>query len=712
MKKKIVQLHVKRMCKIILLSNIAMLTAIFYSNVFAQAADPYAHGNVITVGTGEEEYHFQQGIYGGTESGTIKSTNIRVDHTANYFEYIYGGSKSGTITGTSAIEVNGRVPNNWKTATADPANMTAYYLWGGNQNGGSIGNVDLMLNNGWIYGIVIGGGRSNVEGNVNITFNQGLVGSLPEYSSGHGEFYAGVEGIGNFVNGNTYITIAGNSYNPSTYTAGNNDYTIVRQHVLGGGCLGGKVNGYTYINIQGGSIFGHIAGGSGGGAGDDEAYRTSVGSTFINISKGEIGVYNPDINGGNVYGGGYSGPNDVLGNTNIHIYGTAKIAGAVIGAGQAQPGSLVYRTKLFNTVEGNSYILIENGTIGDNIYAGGAIASGTRSGTNYGATVKGDGTITLRGMRPDNTFAKTFKQAIHPGYFSGSNSKSHLVFDNYQADFLGKVGNGVQDFGIFTNIRFINNSDASIDPENFYAENWKIKEGSAVTVNINSTATLKKQETFENEGIFSLNAVTGPNATLIMPGNYKSMSNSSLKLSATNNGTKTYLSISGTAIKGDGSTTVDVTLASDWDGSRIDLIEASASGSDIDAFVMADIPVNGKSASLSTQQIGEKIIWYIGEKATGGYIGEASFSAPKANFDVTVSKNPVAANEEVIIITEVPNNEWAGSRLELYNSAGVKLLSDTLKGKETPITISGSGVYELKVTTGKGLSTTVRILVK
>ena len=122
MKKRIIQLHAKRVCKVIMLSNFAMATAIFSPNVFAQAADPYANGNVITVGTGEEEYHFQQGIYGGTdENGTIESTNIRVYHTAKYFESIYGGSKSGTITGTSKINVNGRVPYDWQTTTVDPA---------------------------------------------------------------------------------------------------------------------------------------------------------------------------------------------------------------------------------------------------------------------------------------------------------------------------------------------------------------------------------------------------------------------------------------------------------------------------------------------------------------------------------------------------------------------------------------------------------------
>jgi len=707
MKKNVVLLDTKRTWRVVFLSNLAVLTAVFSSNVFAQAADPYANGQVITIGTGEGEYHFQQGIYGGTdENGAIESTNLRVFNTAKYFETIYGGSKSGIITGTSKINVNGKVPYNWKTTTVDPANMTAYHLWGGNRNGGSIGNVNLILNNGWIYGIVIGGGRSNVEGNVNVTFNQGLIGSLPEFVGGQGEFYAGVEGIGNVVKGNTYTTIAGNSYHPDTYVAGNNDYTIVRQHVLGGGCLGGKVDGYAYINIQGGSIFGHIAGGSGGGAGDNEAYRTSVGSTFIDIAKGEIGIYNPDNNGGNVYGGGYSGPNDVLGNTNIHIYGTPKIAGSVVGAGQAQPGILGYKTKLFNTVYGNSNILIENGTIGGNIYAGGMIASGTGGSIKYGATVEGDGTITLRGMRPDNTFAKTFKQTIYPGYFSGANSKSNLVFDNYQADFLGKAGTNILNFGVFSNIRFINNSDVSMNPANFYAKNWKIKGGSAVTANINSSATLQRQETFENEGTLSLIAVNGTDASLVMPGSYKSMLNSALKLSATDNAAKTYLSISGAAVKGNGSTTVDLTLDSDWDGSRIDLIEASASGSDVDAFVMPDRSVNEQLVSLNSQEVGGKIIWYI---------GDVSFlSAPevKANFNLTVSKNPVAVNEKFMLVADFPDNEWGGARMELYNSTGAKLLSDALKGKETPITIQGRGVYELKVTTAKGLSTTVKILVK
>ncbi len=707
---KIKQTHAQKGIKSALLAGSIALTFTPFANISAQQpADPYANGNSVFVGKSAGQTDFQQGIYGGVENGTISSTSIGVGKTANYFESIFGGNNTGTITGTCKMYVDGKTPISWKYApTNDVSYRTSYYLWGGNRNGGSIGSVDLTIDNGWIYGIVVAGGKSNVLGDVNVTFNKGLIGSLPEYKSGHGEFYAGVEGIGNEVKGNTYLTISGDSYDPNAEDLCKN-YTIVRQHVLGGGYLGGCVRGNTYINVQGGSVYGHVVGGGGGGEGIDEAYRGRIyGNTFINMTGGEIGINNPDANGGCLYGGGYSGPNDVYGNTNIYISGTAKIAKDVVGAGQAQVYKIMgitYKPKLFNTVSGNSNIIIENGEIGGNIYAGGSLEGGiSNDGQNirYGATVAGNGTITLRGMKSGNTFAQTFKQSILSGYFSGASSQSTLIFDNYQTDFLGKAGSSAST-GLLTNLKFINSSDITIKPADYYAKNWEIESGS--NVGINSTGTLQQQETFSNSGSLSFN---GGQITLTLAGGYTSFANATLNMSATDNSTKDYLVITSNATKSTGSTTINLNLPSSWEGERIDLIEA-LNGSNADAFVLNEFSVNGNTVSLRNEVEGNKMFWYIGTGLRG-----ARLSGVQANdFDVIVVPNPISAGNQITVFVESADNEWANTQLNVYSSTGINVYSTAVNGRETTVNMpNSSGTYELNVTTGKGISKTVKVLVK
>ena len=662
--------------------------------------DPYANGYMITIGKNAGQYDFQQGIHGGAENKTIESTNLCISNTANYFETIYGGNNTGTITGTSRTIVYGKMPCDLKNATIDDNNfMTAYHLFGGNKNGGSIGSVDLTIGKGWIYGNVISGGNSIVENNVSILFSGGLIGSLPEFKSGQGELYAGVTGIGNRVKGNTYLKVTGNSYNPNAIVTGcNNDYTIVRQHVLGGGNLGGLVMGNTYVNIEGGSVFGHVTGGGGGGSGEEEIYRASTGNTFVTITGGEIGIHNPDNNGGNVYGGGYSGPNDILGNTNVLISENARIAGSIVGAGQAQIGLAGYRTKLPNKVYGNAYIVIENGTINGNIYAAGMIASGLSGGKPYGATVEGNGIVTLKGIMPDNTFATTFKQSILPGYFSGTASTSTLIFDNYQTSFLGKVGSSTNS-GAFTNIQFINSSIVDTDVSGFYAKNWEIAFGS--TLNIQQTATLQDQETFVNAGILSLGT-----SQVTLSGNYTSETNALLKIDVTSNTEKGYLDINGSAKKSTGSTSIDLNLSSSWNGERINLVEAAETGSDADAFTMNEFIVGGKTAVLANEVKNGKRIWYVGDKNSLAF---KSIETDKSN--ITISQNPVSVGEDLTIFSNLSDNEFPGS-INLFHYSGKKILTSVLEGKETSIKMPTQGVYILQTTTKSGISKTFNIIVK
>ncbi len=570
-------------------------------------ADPYANGAAITIGAGPGEYNFPASgskVYGGANGGTLLGTNITIGPTAKTtIQEIHGGSNGGTVTGEAKVTYNGATVPDLQSSTTG---YNAYHLYGGS-NGGTADSVSLTMNGGWVRGWVAASLGGAISGDSHVTVNGGLVGSnLATFSGGQGEVYGGAANA--TVSGDTYVTISGGIFNPATYRPGDANFTVIRQHVLGGGfqnsnaAAPGNVTGDTHVNVVGGSVFGHVCGAGGGG---DGSLANTVGNTHVVISGGEIGVLNPDANGSNIYGGGYGGRNSVTGNTSVYVTGTARIKGHVYGGG---------KTKLLssfnNTIGGNASVLIDGGIIGGNVYAGSeAIALYSSS------TVNGTATVTLRNIDNGNSFVQNFgvTQSLMPGKVTGA---SAAVFDHVTADFQGMVGSNAT-AGLFTDLSFVGNTLMDINPAaNYYAKNWLIETGS--TVNLKNTAALQKQETFRNGGLLSLNAMayTSQNIRLTMPGSYTSLANGQLSLDATDNTVKDYLAITQSAKKDGGNKTqILLNLNQSWSGARIDLVEADA-GSELDAFTMNTITLqSGRKAVLQSEVSGAKTFWYIAEAA-------------------------------------------------------------------------------------------------
>ena len=112
---------------------------------------------------------------------------------------------------------------------------------------------------------------------------------------------------------------------------------------------------------------------------------------------------------------------------------------------------------------------------------------------------------------------------------------------------------------------------------------------------------------------------------LTLTGNYMGEDGSQLHASVTANTNvsgKGYLAISGTAGNSGGSTLIVLDLFADWDGSRIDLVEALDAGSDADAFTMNPTTASGsgKTAKLYNESSDDKRIWYICEESVCGTV--------------------------------------------------------------------------------------------
>ncbi|MEU2312268.1 InlB B-repeat-containing protein [Streptomyces albidoflavus] len=559
-------------------------------------ADPHANGTPVTLsGTDDPasgRYDFTgNSVYGGGNNLTpaLTSTDLSVDATARSHLNIYGGNQAGPLDGPSRLTYDGARPDLTSTATSG---YQAYFLYGAGESGTTTGPSTVTMNDGWVRGWVIGGGKGPVVGDTTVTMNGGLIG--PHLNSGEtvgqAEIYGGGFGADGTVQGNTYVTVQGPVYDPATYEPGQRA-TLVRQHVLGGGSSGAVVTGDTHVAVKGGTIQGMVLGGPGGGG----LANNVVGDTYVEVSGGIITTQAGSTAGGSVFGGGYARNQNVTGNTHVRIVDGANISGGVYGGGYAGPLSIQG-----NVVTGNADTLIEGGKIGTNIYAGAAGLS----------RVNGTATVTLKDIAPGDPFATDFTRQILRGGI-GTGGTAHTVFDHQTAPFLGTVGTANN--GQMDSIRFVDDTRMDVDPARFHGRDWLIENGSTVDV---VAAGPMSSRTFTNAGLLRLDGPDAPeNLLSTIGGNYVS-EGGTLAMGATSDEAKNFLEIQQAATLGDdGPTTIDLDLSPDWDGDRIDLVR-SAAASDAGAFTMTPIPVDngsfrGTAVLKSEPNEAGGLTWYI-----------------------------------------------------------------------------------------------------
>ena len=127
-------------------------------------------------------------VYGGSESGTVASTEIVM--TSGTVKAIYGGCRDGSVTGLSHVRLtggscSGSVICGGMNATTgstllEATNFTAKNMTGGGYKGGIGGNVDVLLTNCTISTTFYGGnsgtsGLGAITGNVHVAVSGGSI---------------------------------------------------------------------------------------------------------------------------------------------------------------------------------------------------------------------------------------------------------------------------------------------------------------------------------------------------------------------------------------------------------------------------------------------------------------------------------------------------------------------------------------------------------
>ncbi len=247
-----------------------------------EVGDVFGGGNLAIYG-GTPEVYVKNGtvanVFGGgngdplsttQEPGQVAGTNVTIgDATEGYCAIVtgnvYGGGNAAKVAGSTIVTYN---DENTSSSVAK--------LFGGGNQAGVTGTTTVTLTNGTVVTGVYGGcnEKGNVADDITVNIDGGTVGSEDNLTgSSHitGNVFGG--GFGGYENAS----------NPGTTTSGDVE-----------------------VNINGGTIWGDVYGGSAFGSVNDDAND----KTTVNISGGiletVVGTENgfPSYTGGNVYGGG------------------------------------------------------------------------------------------------------------------------------------------------------------------------------------------------------------------------------------------------------------------------------------------------------------------------------------------------------------------------------------------------------------------------
>ena len=279
-------------------------------------------------------------IYGGSNNnGKVNTTNITLDGTSGIVNSLYGGGNKAEV-GTTNVVVNAGTINN---------------IFGGGNLAQVTGNTLLDINGGTMNGSVYGGGNFGVvKGSSTVTITDTTI---------LGSAYAGGNGTTATLEGNTSITIDGNTVvgnassvppaSGSVFGGGNQAYTGIESNN----------NSTSTVNIVSGTFYGNIYGGA----------NTSViyGSTNVNIGKNTV-------------------------NDNSLKSGDVHIKGHIFGGGEANAsGSEIYDWNFISVTQGTNINIDGNNhtnfAIDGSFYGGGNASSA--SGTSY-LSIKNYGTVT------------------------------------------------------------------------------------------------------------------------------------------------------------------------------------------------------------------------------------------------------------------------------------------------------------------------------
>ncbi len=342
-------------------------------------------------------------IYGGSNSsGTVLQSNITIN--TGTIESVFGGNNAGGNTVNTNLLVNdGEISNIFgggNQANSDISNITVNdgnirnIYGGGNQAG--VTTTNITIEDGTIDNIYGGSNNSGDVTTSNITFNDGHA--------------TNIYGGGNLakVTGDTHVDINGGNIQTNVYGGGNQgivkgtsfvtitDATILGSAYAGGNGITATLEGNTNISVDGNTIIGSTNGSSpvsgcvfGGG---NQAY------TGLEANNNSISTVN--VAGGTIYGNIYGGANTsvVYGNTIVNVganairndstlsRGNIHVYGHIFGGGEANASGSENYDWFFISVTQGTHIDIDaenyNSFLIDGSFYGGGNAS-SASGDSY-----------------------------------------------------------------------------------------------------------------------------------------------------------------------------------------------------------------------------------------------------------------------------------------------------------------------------------------
>ena len=367
-------------------------------------------------------------VYGGGYSANVTTSNIYLGVTETVDEVettvgtatvtsIYGGSNTaGTVETSNVILKSGNVTNvfgggnsaDTETANVTLDGITVNTIHGGSKDAGTTTTTNVTLTTGIVVN-VFGGGLDSEVGTSNIQHSSGAT-------------------VTTIYGGNNSGTGDGGSVETSNINVVNS--TV--DNIYGGNYLKGTTR-YTNINIQGTStVRGKLYGGGNRSAIADS---TETGSTTINITGGTI---KGDINGGSEQGVVYGPTNINIGKDtdtttgSILVAGNINIEGNIYGAGSSELApnrNSAETTEEYNydyiSVNGNTYILMDNGTDSPITFSGTIYGAGNGATYNNGTTTDGS-TIRVKDFGT-STNAHQMKSIERTGTVFISNSFVELL---------------------------------------------------------------------------------------------------------------------------------------------------------------------------------------------------------------------------------------------------------------------------------------------
>lgn len=241
-------------------------------------------------------------IYGGSNnSGTVTNSMVTVSSANAVINKLYGGNNAGGNTeNPNILIIAGSINEIYGGGNKAIATKTTLdirggingTIYGGGNEARVDGNTTLIITSGMILNNIYGGGNyGRVGGSTNVNVTNATIG---------GSLYAGGNGQTAIVEGNTTVSIGGNTTVGSTSCN-----TILNCSVFGGGNaaatgLNAANNSVATVNVSGGSIYGNVY----GGANTSVVYgmaKVNIGYDTISgtpLSKGNIYIK------GTIFGGG------------------------------------------------------------------------------------------------------------------------------------------------------------------------------------------------------------------------------------------------------------------------------------------------------------------------------------------------------------------------------------------------------------------------